>query len=118
VYQRGVIEHALRFTVRRTRRAYLAPARHVASTDTSSALPPMGMRVRLKAGFDIERFDRRAQVILKALQKYGMIVADNGGDFFLSGTADPRWDDAVIATLKRLTVRDFEVVRMNGIVAP
>ena len=76
----------------------------------------MGMRVRLKAGVDISKFPPLAQVILTALKRYGMIVADNGGDWFLSGAPDPRWNDEEIATLKRIKGRDFEVVKMNGLV--
>jgi hypothetical protein len=114
----GEIAHALRFTVRRTRRAYIHPARHWASSDTSSALPPMGMRVRLKADYDLSGFPPRAQVILRALKKYGMIVADNGSDWYLSGVADARWNDDEINTLKSLRGHDFEVVRMTGIVTP
>jgi hypothetical protein len=114
----GAITHALRFTVTRTRRAYLPPARHWASSDTSSALPPMGMRVRLKAAVDISNFPAGAQVILRALKTYGMMVADNGGDWFVTGTADARWDDAAMETLKQLHGRDFEVVRMSGMVRP
>ena len=112
----GEIPHAIRFTVRRTRRAYLAPASHWASSDTASNLPPMGMRVRLKASFDISGYPPRAQVVLRALKRYGMIVADNGSDWYLSGVADARWNDDEINTLKSVRGRDFEVVRMNGIV--
>jgi hypothetical protein len=114
----GAILHALRFTVRHTRRAYIPPARHWASSDTSPLRPPMGMRVRLKGSFDISSFPARVQVILRALKKYGMIVADNGSDWFLSGVADARWDDAEINTLKLLGGSDFEVVRMEGVVTP
>ncbi len=78
----------------------------------------MGMRVRLKASYNISGFPAQAQVILRALQRYGMMVADNGGDFFLSGTADARWNDAVISTLKQVKVSDFEVIQMTGIVTP
>lgn len=116
VYERGQIDHALRFTVSKTRMAYLPPATHYASSSTDTALAPMGMRVRLKASFDISGFPARAQVILRALKKYGMMVADNGGNFYVSGTADSRWDDSVINTLKAVTVGDFEVVQMQGIV--
>ena len=112
----GVITHALRFTVNRSRRAYLAPARHWASSDTSSLRPPMGMRVRLKAGYDLSGFPPSAQVVLRALKTYGMIVADNGSDWFISGVADSRWNDGEINTLKQLRGSDFEVVRMVGIV--
>ncbi|MGH7594201.1 MAG: hypothetical protein ACRELE_10185 [Gemmatimonadales bacterium] len=118
VYQRRAIDHALRFTIVHSRRAYVPPARHWASVSTEPSLAPMGMRVRLKAGFDIAGFPPPAQVILRALKKYGMIVADNGGDFFLSGTADARWNDDMNRTLKQVRVADFEVVRMQGLVAP
>jgi hypothetical protein len=116
VHDRGAITHALRFTVASTRRAYVAPARHWASSSTDTLLPPMGMRVRLKASVDISGYPVAAQVILRALKTYGMMVADNGSDFFLSGTADARWDDAVNNTLKLIKVGDFEVVRMSGVV--
>jgi hypothetical protein len=116
VVEQGVIRHALRFTVRRTRRAYISPARHFASSDTSSALPPMGMRVRLKGGFDLSGYPPQARVILTALKTYGMFVADNGGDWFVSGAPDPRWDDDQLNTLKQLRGSDFEVVRMGSVV--
>jgi hypothetical protein len=118
VIGRGEINHALRFTVSRTRRAYLPPATHWASSSTDPLDPPMGMRVRLKAGFDESGYPAPAQVVLRALKRYGMILADNGSDFFLSGTADARWNDAVIGALKNVRVSDFEVVRMQGIVTP
>jgi hypothetical protein len=114
----GNIPHALRFTVSRTRRAYISPARHWASTDTSSLRPPMGMRVRLKAGFNIAGYPASAQVILRALKKYGMIVADNGSDWYVSGTADARWNDTEINSLKALKGSDFEVIQMTGVVKP
>ncbi|MEP6621222.1 MAG: Ig-like domain-containing protein [bacterium] len=112
----GAISHALRFTVSRSRRAYISPARHWASSDTSSLKPPMGMRVRLKAGVNISGYPASAQVILRALKTYGMIVADNGSNWFLSGVADSRWNDTEINTLKGLKGSDFEVVRMTGVV--
>jgi hypothetical protein len=118
VYRLGAINHALRFTVQHTRAAYVAPASHVASSSSNPLYAPMGMRVRLKAAFDISGYPPQAQVILRALKKYGMMVADNGSDFFLSGTADARWDDAVNNALKQVTVGDFEVVRMVGVVTP
>ena len=113
----GRIDHALRFTVSRTRNAYVAPARHAASSSSSTALPPMGMRVRLKASFDISRYPTQARVVLQALKTYGMIVADNGSDWYLSGTADSRWNDDAINTLKQVPGSAFEVVRMGGIVS-
>ncbi len=115
VVEQGVIRHALRFTVQRSRRAYVPPARHFASSDTSSARPPMGMRVRLKASFDISSYPPSAQVVLTALKTYGMFVADNGGNWFLSGAPDARWNDAELNTLKRVQGSDFEVVRMGPV---
>jgi len=118
VYELGEIRHALRFTVSRSRRAYVPPARHWASSSTDPLRAPMGMRVRLKASYDISGFSPPVQVILRALKTYGMIVADNGSDFFLSGTADARWNDALNNTLKQVKVGDFEVVKMVGVVTP
>src|SRR5688500_8512704 len=112
---RGVIAHALRFTCPVTRRAYVDPARHFASSRTDPNLPPMGMRVRLKAGVDISGFPPEVRVILTALKTYGMLLADNGGAFFVSGAPDPRWNDANIDTMKRLRGSDFEVVEMGPI---
>jgi hypothetical protein len=110
-----VITHALRFTVRHTRKAYVSPARHYASSNRSASLPPMGMRVRLKATVDISKFSKANQVILKALKKYGMMVADNGGNWFLSGAPDSRWNDSDINNLKKVKGSDFEVVKMGKI---
>ncbi|MGV3724212.1 MAG: malectin domain-containing carbohydrate-binding protein [Actinomycetota bacterium] len=107
------IRHALRFTATRTRRAYVYPARHYASTLTDPNLPPMGTRVRLKASFNVSTYPPTMQVILRALQRYGMILADNGGDWFLSGAPDPRWNDAEIETLKRVRGQDFEVIQLG-----
>jgi hypothetical protein len=115
VVEREEIRHAVRFTARRTRRGYIAPARHFASSDTSSTRPPMGMRVRLRAGVDISGYPSSARVVLQALKTYGMILADNGGNWFISGAPDPRWDDAELNTLKRLRGRDFEVVTMGPV---
>jgi hypothetical protein len=105
------IAHALRFTCPRTRRAYLAPARHFASSDTSSTLPSMGMRVRLRADYDTTAFSPTVRTILRAMMKYGMLVADNGSGWFVSGAPDPRWDDDDLATLARVPSSAFEVVR-------
>jgi hypothetical protein len=107
---RGRIDHALRFTVRRTRRAYVHPARHFASDATDPALPPMGLRVRLKASFDTRPFPRQARVVLEALKRYGLIVADNGADWYVSGAPDPRWSNDQLHTLHRVTGSAFEVV--------
>jgi hypothetical protein len=116
----GEIPHALRFTVSRSREAYLAPANHWASSDTSTSLPPMGMRVRLKASFQIpSNFSKQTKVILQALKKYGMIVADNGSDWYISGAPDPHWNNSkLVGELREVTGSDFEVVKMRGIVKP
>jgi hypothetical protein len=118
VVEQGQILHALRFTARFTREAYVAPARHYASSDTSSGLPPMGMRVRLKASFDDSGYPASARVVLQALKTYGMILADNGSDWYISGAADARWDDAELNTLKQVHGSDFEVVQMGPVTTP
>jgi hypothetical protein len=106
----GVLDHALRFTVSETQRKYLYPATHYASSSTDPALPPMGLRVRLKAGFDISGFPPEVQVILRGLKKYGMMVADNGSDWYVGGAPDSRWNDDALHTLARVAGSDFEVV--------
>lgn len=116
VFGRREIMHALRFTASRTRRAYVAPARHFASSNTDPNLPPMGMRVRLKASVDIASYSPAMQVILRALKKYGMILADNGSNWYVSGAPDPRWNDSELNTLKGLKGSDFEVVKMGTVV--
>ncbi len=116
VMEQGEILHALRFTAQRTRRAYVPPATHYASSNTSADLPPMGMRVRLKANFNISSFPDSVQVILRAMKRYGMLLADNGSNWFVSGAPDSRWDDDILATLRQVQGGDFEVVQMNGLV--
>lgn len=118
VYEKGEIRHALRFTVERTRKAYVSPARHWASSLTGSNLPPMGMRVRLKSSFDVSPYPRPVQVILKALKKYGMMVADNGSDWFITGAPDSRWNDEELSTIRGVKGNSFEVVKMTNITAP
>ncbi|MFL5619306.1 MAG: hypothetical protein ACJ79A_13045 [Gemmatimonadaceae bacterium] len=110
---KGAIDHAVRFTCPRTRRGFISPARHYASSDTSSALPPMGMRVRLAASYDIGAYPSEVQVILRALKKYGMILADNGSGWYVTGAPDPRWDDDRLGALKQVPSSAFEVVRMG-----
>ncbi len=107
---RGEIRHALRFTVPRTQRAYIPPATHYASSLTDPNLPPMGLRVRLRAAFDVTPFPPAVQVILRALQRYGMFVADNGSAWYISGAPDPRWNDDELHALGQVRGRDFEVV--------
>ncbi len=110
VVERAEITHALRFTVRRTQRAYIAPARHFASNLTDPDLPPMGLRVRLRGDFDLSSFSPHVQAILRALQRYGMFVADNGSDWYITGAPDPRWNDEELHELGQVRGRDFEVV--------
>jgi hypothetical protein len=112
---RGEITHALRFTVPRTQRAYVFPASHFASDSTDPALPPMGLRVRLKASYDISRFPAEDQVILRALKKYGMIVADNGSPWYISGAPDSRWNDDALHSLGLVEGKDFEVISTSGV---
>jgi hypothetical protein len=118
VFEQQEIRHAIRFTAQTTRRAYISPARHWASTNTSVDRPPMGMRVRLKASVDISGYSPAMQVILRALKKYGMILADNGSSWFISGAPDPRWSDDDLNTLKQIKGSNFEVVKMDNIVTP
>jgi hypothetical protein len=111
----GAIRHALRFTVQSTQRGYVHPARHLASSDTDPDLPPMGLRLRLRRSYSLAGFRGQARVILVALRRYGMIVADNGSSWFLTGAADRRWDDADLDQLKRVPGSAFEVVRHGPI---
>ena len=112
----GAIHHALRFTVANTRHAYVHPATHYASSYTGTDRPPMGMRVRLKAAVDISGYPAHVQVILQALKTYGMFVADNGSNWYLSGAPDPRWDDSELAALSGIKGSDFEVVQMGTVI--
>ncbi len=109
------LRHALRFTVSRSRRAYVAPATHFASPHRDETLPPMGMRVRLKASFDLQPFQGPARVILEGLKKHGLILADNGGDWFISGAPDERWVHEELTPIRKVKGRDFEVVKMGPV---
>ena len=107
----GDIAHALRFTAPQTRHAYVWPATHQASSLTGKQYPPMGVRMRLKSGFDMSTFSAPVQVILRALKKYGMILADNGSSWYISGAPDSRWnDDMLVSELARVKGSDFEAV--------
>jgi hypothetical protein len=106
----GEIRHALRFTVSRTRRAFVFPARHYASSLTDPDLPAMGQRLRLKRSVRIDDMPRQARVVARALQRYGMLLADNGSDWSISGAPHPRWDNDDLRALKQLRGSDFEVV--------
>ncbi len=112
---RGVIEHAVRFTAPQTQRKYVWPARHYASSLTGSQYPPMGQYFRLKAGYDISGFSRDVRVILTALKKYGMILADNGSSWFISGVPDERWDNDILRELHRVKGSDFEAVDVSAL---
>jgi hypothetical protein len=106
----GHIDHALRFTISKSQRAYLHPATHWASSSTDANLPPMGLRLRLKASFNVSSYTGEARVVLDALKKYGMIVADNGSNWFISGAADTRWNDDDLNQLKTVPGNAFETV--------
>ncbi len=111
----GSIKHALRFTLQNSRAAFVPPASHWASTTSNGNAAPMGMRLRLKSRFDISGFSAANQVILTALQQYGMIMADNGSNMYISGAPDDRWDNDDLHNLDHVTAADFEVVQMNPI---
>ena len=116
--RRGRIDHALRITVPRTRRAYIYPARHLASSDTDPDLPAMGQRVRLKRSFDVSRFPRQSRVVLRALKRYGGIVADNGAAWYVTGAPARGWDNDDLHSLGRVQGSDFEVVDTSGLRRP
>ncbi len=113
--RRGVIDHALRFTASRTRRSYVWPARHFASSSTDPSLPPMGLRVRLKASFDVRPFPRQARIVLTALKRYGMMLADNGSNWYVSGAPSSGWSNEQLHKLGRVRGSDFEVVDPRSI---
>ena len=113
--RRGLIDHALRFTAPVTRDSHIYPARHHAGASNSSALPPMGLRVRLKASVDISSFSVENQVILTALKQYGMILADNGSPWFVTGVSSKRWDEDDLNELKKIKGNAFEVVDTSNL---
>jgi hypothetical protein len=112
----GEMRHALRFTVSRSQHGYIYPATHYASSITDPNYPPMGLRLRLKAGYDISGFTGQSLVILRALKKYGLIVADNGSAWFISGAPDARWDDNDLNQLKGVPGSEFEVVDTGPVI--
>jgi hypothetical protein len=116
--KRGAINHALRFTVSRTRMAFVYPARHFASSDTDPSLPPMGLRLRLKASFDISHFPRQSRIVLTALKRYGMIVADNGSDWYVSGAPSSGWNNDDLHSLGGVKGSAFEVVDTSSLPHP
>jgi hypothetical protein len=114
----GAINHALRFTVPTSQKAFVLPATHWASTTTDPNAPPMGLRLRLKASFDISGYPADDQVILTAMKKYGLILADNGSAIFISGAPDNRWNNNDLNLLKQITASNFEVVQTGTIYTP
>jgi len=114
----GAINHAVRYTVSTTQQAFTPPASHWASSVTDPNAPPMGMRMRLKASFDISAFSPANQVILTALKKYGMILADNGSAIYISGMPDDSWSNNDLGNLKSITASSFDVVQMDQIYTP
>jgi hypothetical protein len=112
----GEITHAIRFTAPQTRAEHVWPARHDASNSTSSSLPPMGQRFRLKASFDITGYSSQVQVILTAMKRYGLILADNGSAWYVSGAPDERWDNDVLRELGDVPGSAFEAVDVSGLI--
>ncbi|HEV7942714.1 MAG TPA: hypothetical protein VGP17_07935 [Solirubrobacteraceae bacterium] len=112
----GQIDHALRVTVPRTQRAYIHPATHFASGDTDASLPPMGLRLRLKASFSLKGFSGQALVILRALKRYGLIVADNGSPWYITGAPSPHWNEASILQMESVSGADFEAVQSGPLI--
>jgi hypothetical protein len=111
----GAIRHALRFTAERTRRAYVYPARHYASSSTDPSLPPMGLRVRLKASVDISKLPPQARIVAQAMKTYGLILADNGSSWYVSGAPSPHWSNDQLHALGTLHGSDFEVVDTSSL---
>lgn len=114
--QQGAIDHALRFTVHQTQEGFIHPATHWASSSTNPNLPPMGLRVRLKASYNISHFTGESKVVLVALKRYGMIVADNGSDWFITGETNTSWNDNDLDQLKTVPASAFEVVKTGAII--
>ncbi len=112
----GAIDHALRVTVPRTQRGYIHPATHFASSNSDASLPPMGLRLRLKADYSLAGFSGQALVIMRALKRYGLIVADNGSPWYITGAPSPSWDEASLEELKRVPGSAFEAVRSGPII--
>ncbi len=111
----GAITHALRFTVPTSRKAYVLPATHMAGSSSSASAPPMGLRVRLKAAVDISTYPLQARIVLTAMKRYGLILADNGRAWYISGAPDERWDNNQLAALSGINGSDFEVVQMGTV---
>jgi len=113
VYDQRAIRHAIRFTLQNTRKAYVHPATHYASHSTDQSYPPLGARFRLKANFNISGFSPANQVILQAMKTYGLILADNGSNMYISGVPDSRWNDEDLNALKNISAGNFEMIQLG-----
>ena len=111
----GQIDHALRVTVQRTQAGFIHPATHLASANADPALPPMGLRLRLKGSYSLAGFHGESLVVLRALKRYGLIVADNGSSWYITGAPDPRWNDADLEQIKRVPGSAFEAIKTGAI---
>ena len=113
----GHIDHAIRVTVPKSQNAFVWPARHAASSSSDKNLPPMGLRLRLKAGTDLSQLPRQARIVAEAMRTYGVVVADNGSAWYISGVPDPRWNNDALSALGSLRGSDFEAVDTAGLMA-
>lgn len=112
----GAINHAIRFTADITQTAFIWPARHQAGSSSATTVPPMGARFRLKASFNTASFPKDVRVILEALKTYGLILADNGSNWFLSGTQDEAWDNDVLSSISQVKGSNFEAVDTTSLI--
>jgi hypothetical protein len=112
---RGVVDHAIRFTAQRTDKSFVWPARHQAGAARDASLPPMGARFRLRADFSLAGYSAQAQVVLRAMQRYGLILADNGSNWYYQGQVDSRWSDGLISELKRIPAGAFDAVDASSL---
>ena len=112
----GSLDHAVRFTVSTSQAGYIPPATHFASDSTDASLPPMGLRLRMKADYDCSAYSAEVQTICAGFKRYGLIVADNGSDWYVSGVPDSRWNDEALADIANITGNAFEVVYTGEIV--
>jgi hypothetical protein len=116
VVGQGAVNHAIRFTIEDSQRGYIPPATHFASSSNDPSLPPMGLRLRMKAEWDCSALSTEVQVLCTTFKTYGLFVADNGGDWYVSGAPDPRWDEDAIHDLDEIPGDAFEVVYTGEIV--
>jgi hypothetical protein len=115
IVEKGELLHALRFTVSRSRAAWVPPASHYASDDDDPSLPPMGLRLRMRKDYDCSGYSAEVQVLCRGLKRFGMIVADNGSDWYVSGAPDPRWNDEHLNDFKSIPGSAFEVVDTSSL---